>query len=348
MKYRLLGSSGLRVSEVCLGTMTFGEDWGFGASKEESRKVFEAYSESGGNFIDTANAYTNGTSEKLVGELVAPDREHYVLATKYTLSTRPGDPNAMGNHRKNMVQSIEKSLKRMGTDYIDLYWVHIWDGTTSVDEVMRALDDLVRAGKVLYVGISDTPAWIVSQANTIADFRGWSRFVGLQIEYSLIERTPERDLLPMARALDIAVTAWGSLGFGLLSGKYAPSNATDAPIDSKRAGANQARLTERNLRIAAEVDAIAKEIDRSSSQVAVTWVRQQSGVVIPVVGVRTAAQMQDNIRSVEFELSQEHLDRLNKVSSIDLGFPHSFIASPDTQRFVTGGVSTVLNHRRRH
>ncbi|MDP4163375.1 MAG: aldo/keto reductase, partial [Bacillota bacterium] len=211
MKYKLLGKSGLRVSELALGTMTFGEDWGFGASKEESQKIFNAFVEAGGNFIDTAVNYTNGTSEKYVGEFIREQREQFVLATKYTLNTRPNDPNGGGNHRKNLVQSVEKSLKQLQTDYIDLLWLHAWDFMTPVEEVMRALDDLVRAGKILYVGISDTPAWIVSQANTLASLRGWTPFIGLQVEYNLLQRTPERDLLPMARALDIGVTAWAPM-----------------------------------------------------------------------------------------------------------------------------------------
>jgi aryl-alcohol dehydrogenase-like predicted oxidoreductase len=200
MRYKLLGKSGLRVSELALGTMTFGEEWGWGASKEESRHIFEAYVAAGGNFIDTANRYTEGTSEKFVGEFVAPERDKFVVATKYTLFMRRNDPNAAGNQRKNMVQSLEASLKRLGTDYVDLYWVHAWDFMTPVEEVLRALDDMVRAGKILYVGISDTPAWVVSQANMLAELRGWTRFVGLQLPYSLIERTPERELLPMACA----------------------------------------------------------------------------------------------------------------------------------------------------
>ena len=200
MRYKLLGRSGLRVSELALGTMTFGEEWGWGASKADSQKVFDAYAEAGGNFVDTANRYTEGTSEKFVGEFIHSDREHFVLATKYTLKMRDDDPNFSGNHRKNLVQSVNASLKRLNTDYIDLLWVHAWDFLTPVEEVMRGLDDLVRQGTVLYVGVSDTPAWIVAQANTLADLRGWTRFVGLQIQYSLVERTPERDLLPMARA----------------------------------------------------------------------------------------------------------------------------------------------------
>jgi aryl-alcohol dehydrogenase-like predicted oxidoreductase len=220
MKNHLLGKSGLRVSEICLGAMTFGEEWGWGASKEECRKIFNVYVDTGGNFIDTANKYTEGTSEKYVGEFISGDRERFVLATKYTSNTKRGDPNAGGNHRKNMIQSLNASLKRLNTDYIDLYWVHAWDPFTPIEEVMRSLDDMVKSGKILYAGISDAPAWIVSQANTIANQRGWTEFTGLQIEYNLIERTSERELLPMANALDIGVTAWSPLGNGILTGKY--------------------------------------------------------------------------------------------------------------------------------
>src|SRR5262252_5940508 len=220
MQYRLLGNSGLRVSEASLGTMTFGEDWGWGTAKDESRRVYDAFRDAGGNFIDTANIYTNGSSETFLGEFMKGHRESIVLATKFSNAVPGNDPNAAGNHRKNMVQAVEASLKRLQTVYIDLYWVHIWDGLTPVEEVMRALDDLVRQGKVLYVGISDAPAWWVAQANTLAQLRGWSPFVGMQIEYSLIERTVERELIPMAKALNVGVTAWSPLSGGILSGKY--------------------------------------------------------------------------------------------------------------------------------
>ncbi len=220
MKYRLLGNSGLRVSEAALGTMTFGDDWGWGTAKDEARKVYDAFREAGGNFIDTANLYTNGTSESFLGEFMEGHRQSVVLATKYTNAFPGTDPNAAGNQRKNMMQAVEASLKRLKTDYIDLYWVHIWDQITPVEEVMRGLDDLVRAGKVLYTGISDAPAWWIAQANTLAHLRGWSPFVGLQIEYSLIERTVERELIPMAKALNIGVTAWSPLAGGVLTGKY--------------------------------------------------------------------------------------------------------------------------------
>src|SRR3979490_2459293 len=220
MKYRLLGKSGLRVSEAALGTMTFGEDWGWGSPKADAQKVYETYCEAGGNFLDTANFYTSGTSEKFVGEFIKGHRESVVLATKYSNAAPGNDPNAAGNHRKSMMQALEASLKRLQTDYIDLYWVHIWDGITPVEEVMRGLDDLVRQGKVLYVGISDAPAWWIAQANTLAELRGWTRFKGLQIEYNLIERTVERERVHMALAGNVGAEAWFPLAKGVLTGKY--------------------------------------------------------------------------------------------------------------------------------
>src|SRR4051812_41536370 len=309
MRYKVLGKSGLKVSELCLGTMTFGEDWGFGATREECKKQFDLFSERGGNFIDTANVYTNGTSEKLVGEFVHDRRDRYVVATKYTLTRGPADPNAAGNHRKNMVHSLEASLRRLGTDYIDLYWIHAMDGVTPAEEYMRALDDMVRAGKVLYIGVSDMPAWQVAQAETLADLRGWSRFVGLQIEYSLIERTPERELLPMAKAFDIGITAWGALGGGVLSGKYSAGAGGATAEDSKRAMGNQHRASPKKLAIADEVVKIAQEIERTPAQVAINWVRQRRQVVIPIIAARKAEQIQDNLASLDFKLEEPHLAR---------------------------------------
>ncbi len=340
MRYKLFGKSGLRVSELALGTMTFGPEWGWGASKEESQKIFEAYTEAGGNFIDTANRYTEGTAEKFVGEFIAHDRDHFVLATKYSLFMRRDDPNFSGNHRKNMVHSLEASLKRLNTDYIDLYWVHAWDYMTPVEEVMRALDDLVRAGKVLYVGISDTPAWIVSQANTLAELRGWSRFVGLQLQYSLIERNIERELLPLARETDLAVTAWGALGAGVLSGKY--NNNTSAEGRATLWGS----ISDKNLRIAQTVSEVAQEIERTPSQVAINWVRQQPGVMIPLIGAKKADQVKDNLACLDFTLSDEQLARLDEVSKIELGFPYDFLTSAGIRDLVYGGTfDKIDNHR---
>src|SRR5215468_4512580 len=263
MKYRLLGNSGLRVSEASLGTMTFGEDWGWGSAKDEARKIYETYREAGGNFIDTANVYTNGSSERFVGEFIKDHRESIVLATKYSNAVPGNDPNAAGNHRKSMVQALEASLKRLQTPYVDLYWVHIWDGLTPVEQVMRALDDLVRQGKVLYVGISDAPAWWVAQANTLAHLRGWSPFVGLQIEYSLIERTVERELIPMARALNIDVTAWSPLSGGILTGKYHGQGSSESGRMSGDMMKEFLPEQERADRIVAAVRAMSLETDRS-------------------------------------------------------------------------------------
>jgi aryl-alcohol dehydrogenase-like predicted oxidoreductase len=344
MRYKLLGRSGLRVSELALGTMTFGEDWGFGASREESKKQFDAFVERGGNFIDSAVNYTNGSSEKIVGELIASERARFVVATKYSLSTRPEDPNAGGNQRKNMVQSIETSLKRLGTDYVDLYWVHLHDAFTPIEETMRGLDDLVRAGKVLYVGISDAPAWLVAQANTLADLRGWSRFVGLQVQWSLVERGVERELVPMARALDVGITPWGVLGAGFLSGKYAGGKA---PEDTRRAGWTAGRLTDKNQAIADEVAKVAREIDRSPAQVAIAWVRQKGSNVVPILGARKLEQLVDNLRAAEITLSAEQMTRLDAVSAIPLGFPYEFLASDSIRSIGYGTTFGLIDDHRR-
>jgi aryl-alcohol dehydrogenase-like predicted oxidoreductase len=343
MNYKLLGNSGLRMAEICLGTMTFGENWGWGASKDESRAIFDYYVQAGGNFIDTANGYTDGASEKMVGEFIASERERFVVATKYSFNTRPGDPNAGGNHRKSMVQSLESSLKRLGTDYVDLYWLHAWDSLTPTEEVMRALDDLVRAGKILYTGISDAPAWIVSQANTLAMLRGWTPYVGLQIEYSLIERTPERDLLPMAKAFDIGVTAWSPLASGLLSGKY--TKDSDKAEEKRLDKANFTKLDERNLSIARAVQKVADEMGRSPAQVAINWVRQRHNA-IPIIGARKLSQAKDNLACLEFTLPDDVMARLDEASKIELGFPHDFLTRPTVSDFLHGGtLGRTHNHR---
>jgi len=332
MRYKLFGKSGLKVSELCLGTMTFGEDWGFGAGREECQAIFDAYVEAGGNFIDTANAYTNGTSERIVGDLVRPERDRFVVATKYSLMQRPGDPNSAGNSRKSMVTALDASLKRLGLDYIDIYWVHAADGVTPLDELMRALDDVVRSGKALYVGVSDMPAWQVSYSVALAELRGWSRFVGLQIEYSLLERTVERELVPMARQLDLAVAAWAPLAGGVLTGKYSGATAED----SKRAAMNGDRISERKLAIAAAVQEIARELGRSPAQVALNWLRAQPGVVVPIIGARKRAQIVDSLGAVEFRLSDEQVQRLDQASAIELGFPHDFLRQPGIDKIVRG------------
>ena len=342
--YRLLGKSGLRVSPLALGTMTFGTDWGWGADIAESRRQLDLYAERGGNFLDTANFYTEGTSETILGDLLTGQRDKFVLATKYTLSMGEGDPNAGGNHRKSLQQNLNASLKRLNTDYIDLLWVHMDDGITPLEETMRALDEVVRQGKVLYVGISDMPAWRVARANTLAEWRGWSPFVGLQIEYSLAERTPERDLIPMARELGLGVTPWSPLAQGVLSGKYTQSDldGDSAPGEGRHErNKTNGRLNARTLAIANEAKAIAAELGASTVQVALAWLLAQPGVVSPIVGARTSAQLEDSLGCFDVNLSPEHLARLDAVSKIELGFPHDFLRQETVQRFVRGGTTIV-------
>jgi aryl-alcohol dehydrogenase-like predicted oxidoreductase len=340
--YRRLGRSGLRVSPLCLGTMTFGTDWGWGADEPTSRAIFDAYAGRGGNFIDTANFYTNGTSERLVGAFIAGERERFVLATKYTLNMNPGDPNAGGNHRKCMVQSVEASLRRLNTDYIDLYWLHVWDGTTPIDEIMRGLDDLVAAGKILYIAVSDTPAWRIAQANTLAELRGWSRFIALQVEYNLALRDAERDLVPMAIELGLGVLPWSPLASGLLSGKYGREDLEKQRRAEKAAEGTVSRplmLTERRIEIAEAVKAVAGEIGRTPAQVALAWLLTRRGVTSPILGARTVAQIEDNLGALDVVLGPDELHRLEAASAITLGFPHDFIASDMVRGIVTGGTT---------
>lgn len=333
MKYRLLGRSGLRVSELCLGTMSFGTEWGWGADKAESQKIFDVYANAGGNFLDTANRYTEGTSEKWLGEFVKNDRDHFVVATKYTLRDQSGDPNFAGNHRKNMMRSVEESLRRLDISFIDLFWVHAWDGTTPVEEVLRGLDDLVRSGKVHYIGISDTPAWVVSQANTIADLRGWTAFAGLQVEYSLLQRSVERDLLPMAKHFGMAVTPWGAMAGGAFSGKYLKGETGRLPEHS-------IRRSERAQGLAEKVVDVAARLGVKASQVALNWTRQRDAqlTVIPIVGASKAAQLEESLGCADFTLPAEILRELDVASAIELGFPHEFLASDNVRELMFGGA----------
>jgi aryl-alcohol dehydrogenase-like predicted oxidoreductase len=324
MHYRLLGHSGLRVSEAALGAMTFGDDWGWGSAKDEARKIYDAFREAGGNFIDTANLYTNGTSESFLGEFMQGHRPSVVLATKYTNSAPGTDPNAGGNQRKNMVQSVEASLKRLRTEYIDLYWVHVWDQITPVDEVMRGLDDLVRGGKVLYVGISDAPAWWVAQANTLAHLRGWSPFIALQIEYSLLERTVERELIPMAKALNLGVTAWSPLAGGLLTGKYHGQTSSEPGRMSSEMMKAFLPEQQRSDRVVAAVTKVSQEVGCSMAQVALAWLRYRPVPVIPILGARKLSQLQDNLASFKVTLSAEQVKTLDDASQIESGFPDNF------------------------
>ncbi len=331
MQYKLFGNSGLRVSEVSLGTITFGTDWGWGADEKVCRRMIDTYAEAGGNFIDTANRYTEGSSERIVGECIASDRDHFVVATKYTLFDRKGDVNFSGNHRKNMMRSVHESLKRLNTEYIDVLWLHAWDFLTPVEEVMRGLDDLVRAGKVHYLGISDTPAWIVVRANTIAELRGWTAFCGLQIEYSLLERTPERELIPMAKALGMTVTPWGPLGGGALTGKYLKD-------ESGRVSEKSERRSERSNRIASVVVESAEKMGVTPAQLALRWTMQQEFSSVPIVGSSNAKQLQDSLGALNITIPDDIMSQLHEVSRIDLGFPHSFLSKKDIRHVIYGGM----------
>ncbi|MBF6332210.1 aldo/keto reductase [Nocardia transvalensis] len=342
--YRLLGRSGLRVSPLALGTRFFGADSGWGTHTDDARKLFDTYVERGGNFIDTANTYADGNSEKLVGEFTRDNRESLVLATKYTLLRRPVDPNSGGNHRKSMIASVEASLRRMNTDYLDLLYLHWWDFLTPVEEILRGMDDLVRQGKVLYVGISDTPAWQVSRMQAIADLRGWSPLVAVQIEYSLLERTVERDLIPMAREMGLGVVLWSPLANGVLTGKYSRADLTEPSVDAIRERNNDeatrknialtsGHLTERGLTIAEVVKQVATELGKTPSQVALAWTLHNPGVTAPIVGARTLAQLEDNLGALDVEFDTAHLARLDEASAIDLGFPHELLARHGAEVF---------------
>ena len=334
MNYKLLGRSGLRVSELALGAWTFGTETGFGADKGESRRMFDAFAAAGGNFIDTADGYTSGTSEKMVGEFVKAERRHFVVASKYSFCDTPGDPNAGGNHRKHMMEALNGSLKRLNVDYLDLYWVHAWDELTPIEEVMRGLDDLVRAGKILYIGISNAPAWWIARANTISELRGWTPFIGLQIEYNLIERTPERELLPMADALGLGVTAWSPLASGLLTGKYVKGSIGEKRLEK---WPSLEKMSERNLAIAGTVVEVAKEAGKSPAQVALNWLRPKRGM-IPILGARTLAQLEDNLRCLEWSLDAQQIKRLDEASAIELGFPMDFLHRKGLHDALHGGM----------
>ncbi|NUS42346.1 MAG: aldo/keto reductase [Mycobacteriaceae bacterium] len=345
--YRTLGRSGLRVSPLALGTMTFGTSWGWGSDRDEARKVFDIYVERGGNFIDTASMYTGGESEQLLGEFTADNREALVLATKYTMLRNPADPNSGGNHRKSLTGAVEASLRNLRTDYIDVLYLHAWDFLTPVEEVLRGLDDVVRAGKVLYVAISDTPAWQVSRMQAIADLRGWSPLIALQIPYSLIERTVERDLIPMARELGLGVVPWSPLGSGVLTGKYSRADldhtaAASAVGTRKNVAAGNGSLTERALDIADVVGAVAAELGATPAQVALAWTLRNPAVTAPIIGARTPDQLEDNLGALDVEFTAAHLARLDEAGAVELGFPHDFLALPLT-RSVTFGDLKVQN-----
>ncbi|MEU2723736.1 aldo/keto reductase [Streptomyces smyrnaeus] len=341
--YRLLGRSGLRVSPLALGAATFGTDWGWGAGQDEARQLFDVYVERGGNFIDTANTYTNGTSERLLGEFARDKRESLVLATKYTTLRRPGDPNSGGSHRKSLFASVEASLRQLNTDYIDLLYLHVWDFTTPVEEILRGMDDLVRQGKVLYVAICNAPAWQVSRMQAVADLRGWSPLVALQIEYNLIERTGERDLIPMAQEMGLGVVPYSPLAGGILTGKYSRDDLTAPHVaseDGTRRSFNLAlgTLTERNLAIADAVQEVATELGRTPAQVGLAWTLQNPSVTTPIIGARTLAQLEDNLGALQVDFTAAQLARLHEVSATGLGFPHDMLASDHIRKVATGDL----------
>ena len=331
MRYRLFGRSGLRVSELALGTMTFGTDWGWGADEAECARIVAAFADAGGNFIDTASNYTDGSSERIVGELTEGDRDRWVLATKYTLTVDRADPNAGGNHRKSLVRSLEQSLRRLRTDYVDLLWLHMRDATTPIEEAVRALDDQVRLGKVLYVGISDSPAWVVARANAIAELRGWTPFVGLQLPYSVASRDPERELLPMAAELGLTVTPWGVLGAGVLTGR--PAQTLRWPEEA----------TERARAVVDVVAAVADERGCTPAQAAIAWLLgRRAPELVPILGVRSAEQLADNLGALDVELTEAERARLDEAAAPSLGFPRSFLESGGVRDLIYGDTWNLL------
>jgi len=325
VRYRLLGPSGLRVSELCLGTMTFGTDWGWGADEDECRRIVDEFAGAGGNFIDTANNYTDGSSERIVGAAIGANRDRWVVATKYTLTLDRHDPNAGGNHRKSLVRSLDQSLRRLGTDYVDLLWLHMRDATTPIEEFVRALDDQVRLGKVLYVGISDSPAWVAARANAIAELRGWSPFVAVQVPYSLASRDPEREVLPMAAELGLTVTPWGVLNAGALTGRR--PETLRWPEDA----------TERSAEIVAVLGEVAAELEATPAQVAPAWLLGRSDPeLVPIVGVRSGEQLRDNLGALGAELTDAQRAALDEATRPRLGFPRSFLESDGVRELIYG------------
>ncbi|MGW6281035.1 aldo/keto reductase [Kribbella sp. NPDC055071] len=344
MRYRLFGSTGLRVSEFALGTMTFGERMAWGTDTRVGRQLLDTYAEAGGTFIDTANRYAEGEAEKIVGDFLRADRDRFVVGTKYTLQMRPGDLNSAGNHRKNLMRSVEASLRSLGTDYVDLLWVHLRESWTPVAEVMRGLDDLVRSGKVLYVGVSDWPAWEIAEADTMAELRGWTAFAGLQARYNLLERTPERDLVPMADAFDLAVVAWGPLAEGRLTGKYLAggqgrlrTEVAEEIFQHSRSGSDE------TVRLVVD---LAAESGCSPAQLALAWLRTRPGNVIPLIGATSVAQLEDNLAAGAITLDETQRKALDEASAPSLGFPHDLLRQEHLRDMVFGDQRDLVDHHR--
>lgn len=345
-QYRLLGRTGLRVSPLSLGAMTFGTDFGWGTAEPEAQRIFDAYIDRGGNFIDTANIYTFGTSEAMVGRFSKTKRHRCVIATKYSNGMDPGDPNSAGNHRKNMVRSLEDSLRRLDTDYVDILYLHAWDGRTGADEVLRAFDDLISAGKVLYPALSDIPAWQASRMQAIAELRALAPIAAIQVEYSLIERSVDWELMPMARACGMGIVPWSPLGGGILSGKYARSDADAAGVelnieaDSRRAlNLAQGKVTQRALDIADVAANVARERGMPTAAVALAWVMQRPGVTSTIIGARTFEQFEQNLLASEVTLTAKELTLLDAASGIPAPWPHSMLSLPYMRHQLSGGVT---------
>ena len=343
-QYFTLGRSGLRVSRLSLGTMTFGDDWGWGAGEDTARAMFDRYLDAGGNFIDTADLYTQGTSETLLGKFIEDSgtRDRVVLATKFTYNGQPGNPNAGGNGRKNIMRAVESSLRRLRTDYIDLYLLHTWDRITPAEEVMRTFDDLVRAGKIRYAGLSDVPAWYAARAQTFAEAHALTPLINMQLEYSLTERHIEHEYVPLAQNLGLGITAWSPLAMGLLSGKYKPSEqggAGDGRLTKiALSSPGFQRFTERNWKIVAELEQVAKEAGISMAQVALNWVATQPGIASVIIGATKLEQLDANLAALSFELPPALRARLNAASAPETPFPYYMFADVQQTR-IHGGVA---------
>lgn len=345
MEYYTLGNTGLKVSRLALGTMTFGDDWGWGADDAASRQIFDAYVEAGGNFFDTADMYTNGNSERMLGRYIneAGIRDKAVIATKFSYNAEPGNPNAGGNGRKNIMRALDGSLERLGTDYVDLLILHTWDRVTPAEEVMRTFDDLVSSGKVRHVGLSDVPAWYASRAQTIAELRGYERLSTLQLEYSLIERNIENEFTDLAASHGMGMMVWSPLASGLLSGKYRPSKGEqpsgEGRLSIAAGSGNPAfdKFNDRNWAIVAELEKVAGELDRSMAQVALNWVANRPGVASVLIGATKLSQIEDNLGALDFEIPADLRERLDAVSERELQFPYSFF-TPGMQAMLQGGV----------